>query len=148
MNAQAEFAECLACSCFASRRAARTITQHYEEHLKPSGLRVAQFTLLALLSLGGPQPMSRFASQMGMERTTLTRNLRPLLTRGLVTESSTSDRRVKLLTITKRGVAAARTALPHWREAQRSIARRLGGDAIRALALASEAAAESSLGRS
>jgi DNA-binding MarR family transcriptional regulator len=83
-----------------------------------------------------------------VERTTLTRNLRPLLGRGWVTNSATGDRRVRRLAITKRGIAAARAALPQWREAQKSIARRLGTGAIQALATVSEAAAESSPGRS
>jgi len=147
MNASSEFAECLECSCFAARRAARTVTQHYERHLKPSGLRVTQFTLLALLELAGPQPLSRFADQMGVERTTLTRNLRALVERGWVTESATGDRRVRMLAITKRGTAAARAALPRWREAQKSIARRLGAGAIRALAAASAATAGPGPGR-
>ena len=142
-----EFAECLECSCFAARRAARTVTQHYERHLKPSGLRVTQFTLLALLELAGPQPLSRFADQMGVERTTLTRNLRALVERGWVTESAAGDRRVRMLAITKRGTAAARAALPRWREAQKSIARRLGAGAIRALAAASAATAGPGPGR-
>ena len=142
MRPDPDFAECLACSCFAARRTARTITQHYEEHLKPSGLRVTQFTVLALLAAAGPQPLSRFADLLGLERTTLTRNLRPLLDRGWVTESATGDQRVRLLSITKRGGAVARAALPLWRQAQKSIARRLGGDAIRALATTSEAVAE------
>ena len=142
MKQNSEFAECLACSCFAARRAARTITQHYEEHLKLSGLRATQFTLLALLAAAGPQSLSRFADLLGLERTTLTRNLRLLLDRGWVTESATGDQRVRLLSITKRGGVVARAALPHWRQAQKSIARRLGGDAIRALATASAAAAE------
>lgn len=143
MNANAEFAECLACSCFAARRTARTITQHYERQLKPSGLTVTQFTLLAMLSLLGPQPLSRFAGQLGLERTTLTRNLKALRDRGWVTESATADRRVRFLAITKRGTVAARAALPLWRKAQQSIARRLGADTINALAAASKAAAES-----
>jgi len=147
MHGKKEFAECLACSCFAARRTARTITQHYEQHLKPSGLTVTQFTLLALLALSGPQPLSRFAAQLGLERTTLTRNLNPLLARGWVRESATGDRRVRMLAITKRGTAAARAAMPHWREAQKSMARRLGAGAIQALAAASEAAAESGPGR-
>jgi DNA-binding MarR family transcriptional regulator len=147
MKARTEFAECLACSCFAARSTARTITQHYEQHLKPTGLTVTQFTLLALLSLSGPQPLSRFAAQLSLERTTLTRNLSPLLARGWVTQSATGDRRVRLLTVTKRGTDAARAALPHWREAQKSIARRLGAGAIQALAAASEAAAVSGPGR-
>ena len=142
MRPDREFVECLACSCFAARRAARSITQHYEEHLKAGGLRATQFTVLALLAAAGPQSLSRFAEMLGTERTTLTRNLRSLLDRGLVAESATGDKRVKLLSITKRGNAAARAALPHWRKAQASLARRLGGDAIRALATASEAVAE------
>ena len=148
MNANAEFAECLACSCFAARRTARAITQHYEQHLKPTGLTVTQFTLLAMLSLAGPQPLSRFADLLGLERTTLTRNLRQLRARGWVRESATGDRRVRLLAITKRGTTAARGALPLWREAQKSIALRLGADTIRALAATSKAAAESGPDRS
>jgi DNA-binding MarR family transcriptional regulator len=148
MKADAEFAECLACSCFAARRTARMITQHYERQLKSTGLGVTQFTLLAMLSLGGPQPLSRFADQLGVERTTLTRNLRSLRARGWVTESATGDRRVRLLAITKRGTAAARAALPRWRDAQKSIARHLGAGAIEALAVASEATARSNPGRS
>jgi DNA-binding MarR family transcriptional regulator len=148
MDAKTEFAECLACSCFAARRTARTITQHYEECMKPTGLTVTQFTLLAMLSLAGPEPLSRFAGLLGLERTTLTRNLRQLRARGWVTESATGDRRVRLLAITRRGTTAARAALPHWREAQKSIARRLGADTIRALASASQAAAESAPDRS
>jgi DNA-binding MarR family transcriptional regulator len=139
MTPTREFQECLACTCFAARRTARAITQHYERHLKPTGLGVNQFTMLTVLTLMGPQPLSRVADQLGVERTTLTRNLRGLTTRGWVAESSTGDRRVRRLTITKRGLAAARAALPHWREAQRSIARQLGDGATRALAAASEA---------
>jgi len=148
MSTRSEFVECLTCSCFAARRTARAITQHYEQHLKPSGLLVSQFTVLSLLSITGPQPLSRLASQMGVERTTLTRNLRPLLARGWVSESVTADRRVRLLAITKQGTAAARSALPHWREAQRTIVRRLGSGVIRALAAVSKAAAGISVGRS
>lgn len=148
MNPATEFAECLTCSCFAARRTARTITQHYEQHLKSTGLTATQFTMLVVLSLSGPQRLSQFAEQLGVERTTLTRNLRLLRARGWVTESATDDKRVRLLAVTKRGTASARAALPHWREAQKSIARRLGVDAIKALAAASAAAAESASGRS
>jgi DNA-binding MarR family transcriptional regulator len=147
MTPTPDFSECLACSCFAARRAARTITQHYERHLKPSGLRVTQFTVLSMLAAAGPQALSRLADQLATERTTLTRNLRSLMAAGLVTESATEDARVRLLAITPRGTAAARAALPYWREAQKSIARRLGGGAIRALAAASAATTSLSPGR-
>ena len=138
-----EFAECLACSCFAARRTARMITQHYERQLKSTGLGVTQFTLLAMLSLGGPQPLSRFADQLGVERTTLTRNLRPLIARGLVIQKAATDGRVRMLAITPRGRAATRAALPRWREAQESIATLLGPTAVRALHLAAQTATRS-----
>jgi DNA-binding MarR family transcriptional regulator len=148
MRPEPDFRECLECSCFAARRAARTITQHYERHLKPTGLKVTQFTLLAMLEIAGPLGLTRLAEQMAVERTTLTRNLRPLLTRGLVSESGAGDGRVRLLAITRRGTAAAVAALPRWREAQRSIARSLGTGAVGALAAASQAAAKLVHGRS
>ena len=109
--------------------------------MKPSGLRVAQFTLLSMLAAAGPQPLSRLADQMAVERTTLTRNLRSLLARGLVSESTTGDRRVRTLAITKRGMVAATAALAYWREAQKSFARSAGPDAVRALAATSGAVA-------
>lgn len=132
--------ECVTCSCFAVRRAARVITQHYDRHLRPTGLRATQFTLLTVLALGGPLPLSRVADRLGTERTTLTRNLRPLIARGFVRTKPGKDRRVQLLAITARGVAAAESALPQWREAQRAIAGHFTSGALRALNHAVQAA--------
>src|SRR5262245_41103532 len=103
MKPDPDFRECLACSCFAARRTARLITQHYEQHLKPSGLRVTQFTMLSVLVLAGPLSLSELADQLGVERTTLTRNLRAMLASGWVKEAPTEDRRVRLLAITRSG---------------------------------------------
>src|SRR5262245_57230465 len=147
MSADSDFCECIACSCFAARRTARLVTQHYERHLKPSGLRATQFTVLAMLALAGAQPLSELSDRLGVERTTLTRNLRALIARGWVKESSADDRRVRLLAITRSGTAAARAALPHWREAQESIANRLGPAVIRALKVAAGAVAKTGPGR-
>jgi len=147
MRPDTDFSECLACSCFAARRAARAITQHFERHLKPSGLTVGQFTALAVLSLAGPLPLTRLADELAVERTTLTRNLRTLLDQGWVSEVGSGDRRVRRLEVTRQGIAAARAALPYWHKAQKSIAGRLGGDAIRALAEASKATAQMTAGR-
>ena len=124
-SAQCELSECAACACFAVRRAARVITQHYDWALRPSGLRTTQFTLLTMLALGGPMPLSRVADRLGMERTTLTRNLKPLLAGGLVSVGPGDDRRVRTIAITAKGQRAAVAALPRWRSAQRSVAGRL-----------------------
>lgn len=140
MKPATDLQECLSCSCFAVRRAARAITQHYDRLLRPSGLRATQFTLLVVLALEGRKPLGRIADRLGTERTTLTRNLRPLVARGLVVVGSHPDRRVQLLEASPRGVAAARKALPLWREAQRSIAGSFTPGALRSLDAATQAA--------
>ncbi len=140
MRSVTDLRECASCSCFALRRAARVITQHYDRHLRPEGLRATQFTLLTVLALGGPLSLSWAADRLGMERTTLTRNLRALMARGFVTAEPGEDRRVQMLSVTRKGIAAARAALPRWREAQRSIARHLSAPALGALDRATLAA--------
>lgn len=108
--------ECQACACFAVRRAARAITQHYDRHLRPAGLRATQFTVLVALENGGALPLHRVAADLGMERTTLTRNLKPLLARGWVSDEAGADKRVRVVAITAEGVAAAAAALPLMRD--------------------------------
>jgi DNA-binding MarR family transcriptional regulator len=112
-----QFRETEQCMCFNLRRAARLMTQHYERYLRPVGLRATQFTLLAALALGGPMPMHRLAAALGLERTTLTRNLRRLQSQGWVTVEEKEDRRVHMIGITELGREMARAALPAWREA-------------------------------
>jgi DNA-binding MarR family transcriptional regulator len=120
-----DFGACASCTCFAMRRAARAVTQHYDRLLRPTGLRVTQFTLLAALTVAGPLPINRLARRLGLERTTLTRNLRPLEAKGWVAVAEDADRRVHTVAITARGRAMARTALPAWREAQATVGARL-----------------------
>jgi DNA-binding MarR family transcriptional regulator len=114
----ADFRQCDGCHCFAARRAARAITQTYDQHLRPSGLRATQFTLLAFLIAAGPASMNRVADYLGADRTTLTRNLRPLLRSGYVAIEPGKDRRVRTITVTAEGRRAAERAFPMWRRAQ------------------------------
>ena len=130
---RAELDECRHCLCFAVRRAARLITQRYDAHLRPVGLRGTQFTMLAVLTGTGAQPLNRLADVLGMERTTLTRNLRPLLARGYVEVEPGEDRRVRTIAVTRRGTEAAVRALPYWRKAQRELESRLGAPAAKSL---------------
>ncbi len=113
------FRACQDCLCFAARRAARAITQAYDHQLRPSGLRATQFALLAFLITSGPAPVQQTADFLGMDRTTLTRNLKPLTQKGLVHLQSGKDRRVKIVAITADGRRKAEQALPLWRIAQK-----------------------------
>ena len=72
------------CSCYAVRKLARRITRYYDHRLAAEGLRTSQFSLLSFLP--GPQglPMRELAERMGMDRSTLNRNVRPLIAAGWV----------------------------------------------------------------
>lgn len=115
------------------RRGARAVTQLYDRYLRPSGLKATQFTLLAVLGQAGSMPLTRAASYLGMERTTLTRNLRPLLAKGYVGVEAGQDRRVRMVRITEAGEDVARRALPLWRQAQKAIADLLPAETLQAV---------------
>ena len=122
-QADPAFFACRGCVCAALRRASRSVTQHYERSFRGSGLRATQFTLLAVLTQTGPLPLSSLAAQAGLERTTLTRNLRLLEAKGWVRVRSTEgDGRVRRVELTRAGRAAAQKGLPAWRKAQIGLA--------------------------
>jgi DNA-binding MarR family transcriptional regulator len=120
-----EFQECAGCVCAGVRRAARALTRHYERHMRGTGLRGAQFSTLVALARGGPVPIGRLAKQLGVERTTLTRNLKPLEKKHWIKISGDADGRVRFVAITAKGKAVAQAALPHWRAAQASVGPKL-----------------------
>jgi len=120
----AEIAE--ACACLNVRKAARAVTHLYDEVLQPSGLRSTQFNLLVAVALAGEAPVMRLAEALVMDRTTLTRNLKPLESQGFLTIDAGTDRRKHLVRLTERGRQALVTALPYWEQAQDQVVRHLG----------------------
>jgi DNA-binding MarR family transcriptional regulator len=114
------------CVCRSVRRAARAVTGLYDRILAPTGLRATQVTLLVALEKAGAVPFTRLAGALGMDRTTLTRNLEPLRRAGLLTLRPGEDRRVRLAGITERGRKAITAAIPLWEQAQRQITDGLG----------------------
>jgi DNA-binding MarR family transcriptional regulator len=115
------------CACTAVRRTARSMTRAYDDAIRPSGLRVTQFSLLVAAEIGGGAVKPReIADILGLERTTVTRDLRPLEKRGLVTVESGQDRRARIVRVTDAGRRTMTDAMPRWRAAQ---AKLLAGDA-------------------
>ncbi len=117
-----------ACACANLRKATRAVTQVYDTALRPTGLKATQFTLLATLATLGDPPLTRLAEAMVMDRTTLTRNLKPLIAKGYVHVTEGDDLRVRNLGLTDSGRAAYDGALPQWREAQSRFVEELGPD--------------------
>lgn len=125
------------CHCHRLRAAARRATQFYDRRLAPLDLRVTQFSLLARVRAAGSIPLKDLAAIQAMDRTTLSRNLAPLLRRGLVTLAPGPDRRTRGAVLTRPGLALLRRARGLWRQAQadfdRALGRRLVADLVAAL---------------
>ncbi len=82
--------------------------------------------MLQVLSAAGELSQTELGSAMGLDRTTLTRSLKPLAADGLVRIAAGADRRVRLVTVTAAGKRALAAALACWRNAQRELKRKLG----------------------
>ena len=83
----------LPCTCFRLRSAARRMTQVYEHALRPTGLKITQYSLLANLARSGSHSVTALARVLATDRTTLTRNLAPLERDGLVKITDGPDAR-------------------------------------------------------
>jgi DNA-binding MarR family transcriptional regulator len=122
-----------ACTCGRLRRAARSLTQLYDDAMAPSGLRITQFSLIRTLVREGPTCIGDLAAMLLLDRTALSRNLEPLFARGLVSLTTGRDARRRVAAITRAGEKAFADAEPHWRRAQAVVARTLGRDRLDAL---------------
>src|SRR5499427_8122117 len=100
------------CACHKVRTAARAVTRAYDEALRPVGLRATQLSVLVAATADDALSITSLAKYMGMDRSTLTRNLRPLESEGLIRVGVEGWRRSRALKITKKGRARLQEALP------------------------------------
>jgi DNA-binding MarR family transcriptional regulator len=119
------------CTCFNLRKASRLISRFYAETLKPTGLVNTQFTILAAVALAETKPpelgtMSHLAAGLGMDRTTLTRNLKPLERNGLLQIEPGQDQRERVVGLTPAGRERLAQAFPLWQQAQAQVVAALG----------------------
>jgi DNA-binding MarR family transcriptional regulator len=114
------------CTCHRVRTAARAVTRAYDEALRPVGLRATQFAILVGTGVDGALSITSLAKFMGMDRSTLTRNLVPLTREGLLRVGNEGWRRTRTVEITKQGRTRLREAVPLWERAQERLRRKLG----------------------
>jgi len=108
------------------RRATRALTQHYEEALRPLGLKGTQFTLLQALSLTGEVSQGKLGEILAIDSTTLTRTLAIMMRQGWIVSRPGEDRRERLLSLSKAGRAEYKRALPHWEKVQQELRAQFG----------------------
>jgi DNA-binding MarR family transcriptional regulator len=134
MKVVSDIVDCRNCLCLASRSAARAITAVFDRHLRPHGVRITQFTILAMLMLRGGTPIKVLAKSLVMDRTTLSRNVALLEANGWARSNvDDADARTHIVCVTAEGRAVVRAALPAWRAAQDSVARAFGPTGVAAL---------------
>lgn len=122
----------LGCTCFKLRKLTRAMSRLYDQHLATVGLKTTQYSLLANAARAA-LPVAVLAELLGMDRTTLTRNLKALLEAGWVTLEPGADSRQRIVTITAAGRAKLKAAYAAWRAAQDRFEQLMGLDAVRAL---------------
>ncbi len=114
------------CTCFRVRGAARRVTQIYSRHMAPTGLKISQFSLLGFVAARGPITIGQLSELLATDRTTLTRNLRPLLDNGVIERAEAGDKRRHELVATLAGRALFKRALPLWAAAEQEVRAAMG----------------------
>lgn len=116
--------------CLAVRTlsAARAISRRYDAALRPVGLTITQFTLLAAIAQTRPDSISEIAERLSMERTSLTRGAKLLESSGLIARSGEAGVRKRALRITEKGLKLLREAYPLWEKAQMEMETQLGDE--------------------
>jgi DNA-binding MarR family transcriptional regulator len=132
------------CLCKRTRAAARAITRLYDEELRSTGFRPSQLEVLVTVAAKSELSISALAEELGMDRTTLTRNLRPLEKRGLVTLSAEGRHRARLVRLSSHGESALAGVVDHWERAQAAMERSLGESGIASVRRAAAAIASAS----
>ena len=124
------------CTCFRLRKLSRLLSQRYDAALAPAGLNINQYSILRRADRT-PHTIGSLATELGMDRTTLSRDLRPLVDAGwLRLVPGEDDARRKRVVVTAAGKRAVARAYPLWREAQAEVEALVGGDDVLAALLA------------
>jgi len=114
------------CTCANIRKAARIVTQMYEAAIQETDLKVGQVTMLAVLSNEGDMPLTSLADALVMDRTTLTRNLKPMIRDGFISIATEEDQRVRMVGLTDKGREKIKQAYPLWVGVQSKLVDGLG----------------------
>ena len=114
------------CLCFNLRRASRAVTQFFDAELRRHGIRPTQTPILTALAAKPGWSMEELSDALGLERTTLVRNLRPLQREGFIQATRGGPGSRIALSITAKGKKELEKFTPAWRSAQRALIQTLG----------------------
>ena len=122
----------LSCTCGQLRKLSRRMTSFYEQYMRQIGLKLSQYSVLANMS-EQQQTLLQLADRLDMDRTTLTRSLRPLVEQGWIAEIAGDDARQRRLVLTPAGKSFRQLAQARWRDAQLALEAQLGREFVAGL---------------
>jgi DNA-binding MarR family transcriptional regulator len=115
------------CSNFKLRQLTRSVSRHYDAVMSAGcGLKASQYSLLSHVVALSPVRPADLAARMGLEPSTLTRNLQPLVAQGWVLLGPGDDGRSRRVHITDSGRAKRSEAQRIWKQAQLAFNAKLG----------------------
>ncbi|MCG8491105.1 MAG: MarR family winged helix-turn-helix transcriptional regulator [Sneathiellales bacterium] len=114
--------------CFAARlrKLNRMVSKYYDDCFRPFGITVAQFNLLTAISARGETSPTLLVKTLCLEKSTVSRNIEKMITRGWISAASGEDKRTQILTLTDEGAELMDVVLPAWREAQEKTEKAVG----------------------
>lgn len=118
------------CYCTNLRRSANAISAYYDQLLQPAELTAAQYYLLVNLSRLKRANISHWAEQVGLDRSTMVRNIQVLQARGLI---EAAEGHGKVFALSAKGASALEAAIPLWQTAQAQMEKLLGKEDAEAL---------------
>ena len=121
------------CTNFKLRQLLRRVARLYDLEMATTGLKTTQYSLLSYLVKTGPIAPGQLAREMGMDASTLTRNLKPLLAQGLVQQGPGDNARQRRIELTPQGRARRQSAQTQWKAAQLKLNALLGASRINEL---------------
>jgi len=121
------------CTNLKLRQLMRRIARYYDAEVGKTGLKGTQYSLLSYIVKLGPLRPVDLARAAGLDTSTLSRNLRPLIDAGWVEQNAGPDARSRMLMPTPAGRAIRTQAQRHWRVAQEGLNQLLGPDQVIAL---------------
>lgn len=121
------------CYCLKIRRATNDVTRFYDHVLKPSGITVSQYSILLNISRAEKGSIKELADMAELDRSTLARNIKPLINRNLIIDAKLPGTRDSKLKLTDEGIRTLEKSKMLWEEAQHQVEKKLGLNEIEEL---------------
>ena len=121
------------CYCLRMRKASLAVSAFYNRILAPSQVTSRQYFLLASIGRLGSCSVRELADAVELDRSTLSRSLKPLREQGMVADQKVGGAKSSRLELTDQGRAALSEALELWQKAQSSLAEQIGPEGLEAL---------------